>query len=221
MPVALFITGMPSASTATLPSASISNRPARLPIRNSNGCGSSLELREEVVGQVELDGGEPLRRADAVQAELGGRELLVHVGDRDQVRAAAARVEIEAVVEELAEGHQEQVIAVRVRRTDRVPARIERLLADHVADQPRIRQRRRAIDGGRADRVGARLRFRLRLELRRRQAEEWLFSGSPRTRGPASSCCRSRSTFRVWRSGSLTCVKRKSRSSDRSWIEVA
>ena len=140
----------------------------------------ALELREEVVGRVELDGEEPLRRADAVQADLGGRELLVHIGDRDQVGAAAARVEIETMVEELAEGHQEQVIAVRVRVTDGLPARIERLLADHVADQPRIRQRRCAIDGGDADRVGARLRFCLRLELRRRQAEEWLFSGSPR-----------------------------------------
>src|SRR4051795_10317756 len=37
----------------------------------------ALELREEVIGQVEPDGGKPLRRADAVQAELGGRELLV------------------------------------------------------------------------------------------------------------------------------------------------
>ena len=91
----------------------MSNRPARLPIRNSNGCGSLLELREKVVGQVELDGRKPLRRADFVQAELGGRELLVHVGDRNQVRTAAARVEIEAMVEELAEGHQEQVGTIR------------------------------------------------------------------------------------------------------------
>ena len=138
-----------------------------------------LELREKVVGQVELDGSKPLRRADSVQAKLGGRELLVHIGDRDQIRAAAARVEIKAVVEELAEGHQEQVGAVRVRRADRVPVRVERLLADHVADQPWIRQRRRAIGGGRADRVGARLRVRLRLELSRRQVQEWLVSVSP------------------------------------------
>ena len=61
MPVALFITGMPSASTATLPSAGVSNRPARLPIRNAKGCGLSLELLEKVVGQVERDGGKPLR----------------------------------------------------------------------------------------------------------------------------------------------------------------
>ena len=113
------------------------------------------------------------------EAELRCRELLVHVGDRDQVGAAAARVEIEAMVEELAEGHQEQVGPIRVRRADRVPVRIERLLADHVADKPRIGKGRDAVGRGRADRVGARLRCCLRLVIGRGKTKEWLVSGSP------------------------------------------
>src|SRR5215210_7909292 len=82
------------------------------------------------------------------------------------------------MVEELAEGHQEQVGAERVRLADRVTVRIERLLADQVADQSRVREQGRPVRGGGADRIGARLRFCL-LELRGRQTQEWLTSISP------------------------------------------
>src|SRR4051794_11936409 len=60
-----------------------------------------LELHEEVVGQIELDGRKSPSRAYIVQPKLRCCELLVHVSDRHKVRAAAACVEIEAVVKEL------------------------------------------------------------------------------------------------------------------------
>ena len=169
MPVALFSAGVPSAFSATLPSACVSKRPARLPIRNSNGCGVPSSCARRLSVRSSWTGGKPLCRADGVEAELRGGELLIHVGDRDEIGAAAARVEVEAMVEELAERHQEQVGPVRVRRADRVAVCIEWLLADQSLISRGLGSGVMPSAEVDADRVGARLRCRLRLELSRRQ----------------------------------------------------
>ena len=51
------------------------------------------------------------------------------------------------MVEELAEGHQEEIVPEGVRHVDGDALRIERLLPHDVADQTRARQGRRAVRG--------------------------------------------------------------------------
>jgi hypothetical protein len=76
------------------------------------GLGVLFELSEKIVGLIKLSGRKSLCRSDLVQARLGGRKLLIQVGDRDEVRAAATHVEIDAMVEELTKGHQEYVVTI-------------------------------------------------------------------------------------------------------------
>ena len=79
MPVALFSTGMPSASTATLPSDRRIETAGAAADEEFEGLRVALELLEEVVGQVDPDGGRPSAPRISLRRRLGGRELLVHV----------------------------------------------------------------------------------------------------------------------------------------------